>query len=1119
MSQNNLKPQYLKSSPIGKDQLEGKSHQKIANTIHDLIIEQSLPNNVVGLEGEWGSGKSNIISILESELEKGESDYFFFTYDAWGHQEDLTRKTFLEELISQLRVKEKFKGNIDWEHELKKLLARKTKTNTAIYPKVKFFWIVIMASVLLFSFLSAIYTDFFDGKDLIPCKTFPHFVKPIVLKYLAPAIVFIYGIREFFREFNDFDNDEETENLNWKERCKRLLYIFSGNDLESEELEHTIEEEPSVKSFKDYFKKIRNDLESEGLVIVFDNMDRLSDSNKVLSLWSSIHTFFAEEEAENIWVVIPYDKQHLASHFNDGDDKESKLENFIGKTFSTIFRVSPPVLSDWKKFFITKMNEAFKDVIKNEEIEFIASLYELIINVNNRKPRDIITFINQLTSLYLQHSSNVDVQYLALFILRRNAILNNPLTSISGKGFLNEEKHLFTNSKELESSLASIVYNVDRSKSSEVLLKNNIEDSLIRYDSEIIQNVKQHHDFPTYFDKIFLKVNLSNSKSSTVAEFLEEISDVIPNKSMKRYWEKFSSDIQDKENGSFETFEEWHQKTLLNISKDSAKNLSNRITESTGDKFERSEKIEDESGKQYYEPIFNLLMFLYEKKLKVKPAIRPVQFTPGQLFFYLIEMHQKFDEKVCGYTHLKISAEPNELHNYLTVDNSNIDFWDSWLHIIKYLMENEETFMLDEFIEHVNDVFIKTPYNQKETLGKAFKILKTLSEKSNIQLLPLNTGNRFLNSYRNDISEPYFDVICTQIAHLGTSSTPSNGYLIAELNRLDNANEIAENIQYFSSFGNILKLAIITSNRKYPLFSEIGRKLCENDYEFSQKLDIRWVFENIKDIENVVFQDDIKVFLTEFDSWSDNFENKVNSENIFDLGQGFVDLSSDLENHKFKCVNYFYKKAIEKFRLFSKKDWLENFDTNSSAFITLKKYVTTDLLDKSITKSDKFMDAYESYMKDIARREKPIADNIDIWRIIENGGFLHGSKQTRLFNDFIDLVLEHTELRVEEVEFFGKGFLRYSSNLKKNPNKANEFLRKIIIPLKNNPEVFHDLLENSKEELVAVINTADDYKQDLVELIVDLRNQEALSEKSSEELLNSAGLTELAKGIEKKKEE
>ena len=357
------RPSYIPSSPSGKDLFEGKSQEKIASTIFDLIKNKDLPNNVIGLEGKWGSGKSNVVGILNKKFEDNKSDYIFYTYDAWTHQEDLTRRTFLEDLISRLSAENKFNNKYDWEHELDKLLAIKTKKTTEKFPMVKFYWVFIMASILLFTLLNTIHNDF-NNYTLLR------------LKYYLPAIVFTYGIIELVKAYYAYDKDDATCNWGFRRRIKNLLYVFSGSDLTSKEHEFAVEEEPTVKRFKEYFDKITKDLKSDGLVIVFDNMDRLSSSEKVLSLWSSIHTFFAEEEVDNVWVIIPFEKQHLSNHFDEEDD-DSKVDNFIGKTFSTTLRISPPVLSDWKKFFSQKFIQAFGEIVQKDDIELILSLIHI----------------------------------------------------------------------------------------------------------------------------------------------------------------------------------------------------------------------------------------------------------------------------------------------------------------------------------------------------------------------------------------------------------------------------------------------------------------------------------------------------------------------------------------------------------------------------------------------------------------------------------------------------------------------------------------------------------------------------------------------------------------------
>ena len=89
-------PRFISNRPCGNDKYEGKSQERLAKAIakhfKDTDSKDSkicLPR-IVGLEGIWGSGKSNVIRLLEKKLE---GEYYFFEYDAWGHQEDLQRRS------------------------------------------------------------------------------------------------------------------------------------------------------------------------------------------------------------------------------------------------------------------------------------------------------------------------------------------------------------------------------------------------------------------------------------------------------------------------------------------------------------------------------------------------------------------------------------------------------------------------------------------------------------------------------------------------------------------------------------------------------------------------------------------------------------------------------------------------------------------------------------------------------------------------------------------------------------------------------------------------------------------------------------------------------------------
>ena len=67
--------------------------------ISDLIISED-GGRAVGLEGGWGAGKSTIVRLVAEKLKgTSASSTRIAVFDAWAHQGDPLRRTFLEQLI------------------------------------------------------------------------------------------------------------------------------------------------------------------------------------------------------------------------------------------------------------------------------------------------------------------------------------------------------------------------------------------------------------------------------------------------------------------------------------------------------------------------------------------------------------------------------------------------------------------------------------------------------------------------------------------------------------------------------------------------------------------------------------------------------------------------------------------------------------------------------------------------------------------------------------------------------------------------------------------------------------------------------------------------------------
>lgn len=73
-------PRFIPNSPSGEDKFEGGSQSRLSKAIaryfrsNDSLNEGALPR-IIGIEGQWGSGKSNVVKMLKKELS---GEYHFF---------------------------------------------------------------------------------------------------------------------------------------------------------------------------------------------------------------------------------------------------------------------------------------------------------------------------------------------------------------------------------------------------------------------------------------------------------------------------------------------------------------------------------------------------------------------------------------------------------------------------------------------------------------------------------------------------------------------------------------------------------------------------------------------------------------------------------------------------------------------------------------------------------------------------------------------------------------------------------------------------------------------------------------------------------------------------------
>ncbi len=343
---NKLSYRFLQNIPVGEDLFEGKSQEKIACVIAKNIGEGDF--QIIGIDGGWGTGKSNLVKIVENKLPK--EQYQFFIYDVWGHQGDDQRKAILVELTDFIKEKTLVKDIKKWDVKLTKLLAKEREITTQNYP--------YLSVGFIFSLLSIIYIPTVNVfKDSISNYFEIEKVYWKLLLVMFPVVIvfgiYIWNLIKFWIEKKGFCKS-------FKLSAQETFQVYTNKQTQETKTETISENEPTVRDFRNWMKEIDTDLKDnkKKLVIVFDNFDRLPKQH-IQNIWSSIHIFFSEDKYNNIKVIIPFDRAHIKNSFSElnGASKPEKSQSvdfandYINKTFDIVFRISPPIMSARRTFW------------------------------------------------------------------------------------------------------------------------------------------------------------------------------------------------------------------------------------------------------------------------------------------------------------------------------------------------------------------------------------------------------------------------------------------------------------------------------------------------------------------------------------------------------------------------------------------------------------------------------------------------------------------------------------------------------------------------------------------------------------------------------------------------
>ena len=922
---------YISKAPCGKDLFAGKTHEKTAEQITQKILS-SETSLIIGIDGGWGSGKSNLIQMIEERVQEQEAKAIFFTYDAWGHQNDMPRRAMLEELTSKViqfpnaLLEEKRKG---WKKKERDLLAQKKETSTKTIPKVSA-GILVLALMSILTPLCSQWGERLSKEDSslwgIGITAFPL------------IFGFLYALYEFFH----------LEEKTIKAFLNELLSLYQESTKEETTHEVVFSEEPSSSQFREWMKDLDQSLQTH-LILVFDNMDRLPAS-KVQEFWAAIHSFFSEEKYEHIRVIIPFDRKHIISAFRgeDGDDKRCYGNDFIDKTFDVVYRVAPPTLSNWKGYLSAQWEEAFGESLSPEHS--ITQIYDLL--TESKTPREIIAFINDCVTTSETCSASIPDEYIALFIIGKHKINESPQKELLELSFLEPLAYKYRNEK-TQKYLSALYYQLPPEEVLDIVYTDQLRRELEKGETTLLKSLVGQSILPGLLENAIAAVtNIENtalafSQVEAEAKEKEEQDKSIP----INFWEQLLMKAPEEKE---DCPKKYQIELLKHTSEESAKRyLRDVITSIYSQSYGY---IISESGapdpKIFDAPKFHNKITRLQEGIEEHPYLNPIELlhevvtTPERFVSFVQQAQEKYED-------YKVSCPIEEVDTYLS--EMAIEKLKD-LHFTRYLSGKEKV-KLRSFIETLRDQIKDSNSTDEASIQLHQWVdlgIRDITSKGD----SLMSDNLIQRLYEDADEGSFLEhcLICIYISRGKARTIPAMEDILREENE-ELSKEIAQKyIQIFVTYEDLLLMH--SEMGEYPLYRGIVRTLITN--KLGKHLSVEKVLPQYKEISQTIGVREAEL-LTE---WNHHPKNGITEETTQRIPVEFF--REDTEAQHLELVSHCKQVAVEDLRSIELVDWKDHFLDRSHEYMLLiaikcdcpnayeafKQVITTELSEQEIILSD-----------------------------------------------------------------------------------------------------------------------------------------------------------------------
>ena len=480
------------------------SHERIAEAVVE-VVRTEVGGKSIGLEGGWGSGKSTIVNLIRHKLAREDDDkYGVFVFDAWAHQGDPLRRTFLENLMEYLRRIEWIQPAI-WDDRRDEIAGRRqdetTKTKPTLTRVGVWFVLTLLTIPIGLALLPAGITLLASEADVNDWIIYVLLILGAA-GIISPAIfVASYWLIRRFKGRSKNNREAHAEGVS------ELPALMAGHATTETTSSVTQTPDPTSVEFESVFRDLLDDAigsNDQKLLLVIDNLDRVQPAD-ALAIWSTMQTFLGQSDHDQVellgrlWVLVPYDRDGIIRLWDDSDGAQTKspnqtlTESFLDKTFQIRFKVPPLLLSKWHDFLEKSLICALPDHGEPDRRDVYRAFgMNGGLDKSPPTPRDLKIFVNQIGALHRERRPGFKLSDYACYVLFKKNVNNVHETLLMDDASLTDDKYKLPKriiGECWREVIAAIHFGVDKNEARQLLLRGAIESALAEGDGSALSNL------------------------------------------------------------------------------------------------------------------------------------------------------------------------------------------------------------------------------------------------------------------------------------------------------------------------------------------------------------------------------------------------------------------------------------------------------------------------------------------------------------------------------------------------------------------------------------------------------------------------------------------------------